>query len=110
MYNKFVNSTTKIRRVGASVQITSSAKVPTVLENQEFDSNILESLKTSLQRDFTNWSDVKDRWEKTFVLRQQELKQSDNTNLVLFLKEWPLYSHANAKDLVSLTMHMKLVA
>lgn len=75
---------------------------PKVPDNQEFDVDILNSIKTSLQRDFTNWTEVKDRWEKTFVLRHQDLKNSDHANILNFLKEWPLYSHALSKDLVSL--------
>lgn len=75
-----------------------------LLLDQEFDIDILSSLKTSLQRDFTDFNEVKDRWAKTFVLRQQELKKSSNKNVVEFLRDWPLYSHTNAKDLVILVI------
>lgn len=86
---------------GKSSQTASTDRGPKTLDNQELDLEILNSIKTSLQRDFSNWTEVKDRWEKTVVLRQRDLKNSDHANVIDFLKDWPLYSHAHSKDFVS---------
>lgn len=58
--------------------------------NTEIDESILISLKVSLSRDFSDWDAVKDKWQRTFLLRQKELKTSI-TNYE-FLRNWPLYS------------------
>lgn len=73
---------------------------PSEIHNQEFDVEILNSINTSLQRDFSDWIEVKDRWQKTFVLRRQELRNSDKLNAIEFIKDWPLNSQAKSKDLV----------
>uniref|UniRef100_A0A6P7GK58 Uncharacterized protein LOC114339860 n=1 Tax=Diabrotica virgifera virgifera TaxID=50390 RepID=A0A6P7GK58_DIAVI len=48
------------------------------------------------------------QWEKTFVLRHRDLKASSShdTNIVNFLKDWPLYSDANAKDLIDIDFRL----
>uniref|UniRef100_A0A6P7H2X1 Uncharacterized protein LOC114346295 n=1 Tax=Diabrotica virgifera virgifera TaxID=50390 RepID=A0A6P7H2X1_DIAVI len=107
LYNKYINSTTKIRKIENSSSAASSTDQPKIQDNQEFDEDILKSIKASLQRDFTNWEAVKDKWEKTFVLRHRDLKASSHdTNIVNFLKDWPLYSHANAKDLIDIDFRL----
>lgn len=78
--------------------MTDSTSQP--VASTEFDEAILQSLKASLARNFSNWDEVKDKWQRTFLLRRKDLKTSE-TNYE-FLKNWPLYTNAKAHELVSL--------
>lgn len=69
----------------------------------EFDESHLLTLKNSLSGDLSNWEDVKDKWQQTFLLRRKELKTSKD--IFEFLINWPLYVDARSKDLVS---HLEL--
>ncbi|XP_055916553.1 uncharacterized protein LOC129949246 [Eupeodes corollae] len=60
----------------------------------------LLAFKLSLSRESSDWDSVKDKWQRTFDLRQKELKTSQ-TN-VEFLIDWPLFTNAKAQDLINI--------
>lgn len=96
LYNKYINSVNKIRRCETSNVSQTSSVESTQQFSQEFDASILASIKTSLQREFSDWGEVKDKWQKSFPLRMSELKNDQSKTLTVFLKEWPLLNHSQA--------------
>ncbi|KAL7739878.1 hypothetical protein ACLKA6_003366 [Drosophila palustris] len=64
----------------------------------EVDSSIGIALKDSLNRDCSDWEEVKDKWCSTFHMRQSDLESMDP---IEFLKNWTRLSDARASDLVS---------
>lgn len=81
-----------------------TSQTPTTSTETETDDIISKSLKTLLSTDGADWGDVKDRWEKTFILRQNELKNTKSN--VEFFKAWPKYKDARASDLVSIKQYV----
>lgn len=67
-------------------------------ETVEFDESISMAIKTALQREINNWDEVKDKWQKTFLIRQKDFH---NLTIVEFLKAWPKFIHSQAPDLVN---------
>lgn len=61
------------------------------------DEDIALALKTSLNRDITNWEQVCEKWKKTFYMRQKDLKRLNNYD---FLTTWSKYSDSRAYELV----------
>jgi len=66
----------------------------------ENDYQFQEALKTVLNRDCADWQQVCENWEKTFVLRQKDLKQLDS---LTFFQHWTKFGHAKVFELVKLS-------
>ncbi|KAM7350821.1 uncharacterized protein ACRADG_009264 isoform 2-T2 [Cochliomyia hominivorax] len=73
-------------------------------EIAKFDESVLLSIKSSLANDVSNWDDVKDKWERTFKLRQKQLKSSEE--IYRFLSEWPLYSNVKCVELINIDFEL----
>ncbi|KAL7723263.1 hypothetical protein ACLKA6_013847, partial [Drosophila palustris] len=65
----------------------------------EVDSSIGIALKDSLNRDCSDWEEVKDKWCSTFHMRQSDLESMDP---IEFLKNWTRLSDARASDLINI--------
>lgn len=66
-------------------------------EITEVDETLSLCLKTSLQKDASNWDEVIDKWQKTFTFRKKDLSNYSNSN---FLQEWPILKDSRAPFLV----------
>ncbi|XP_067637305.1 uncharacterized protein [Eurosta solidaginis] len=105
LYGKYVNQRSKKRKSMCFEQNTPSPAsdntgAPT--ENDEvpeIDVTICRALKTSLSRSIADWNEVKDKWQKTFNLRQNDLKELTNID---FLQTWPKYTDSRAPELIYL--------
>ncbi|XP_058976925.1 uncharacterized protein LOC101889627 isoform X3 [Musca domestica] len=74
-----------------------------IYENIEVDESIASALKVSLNRDSADWSDVCEKWKKTFHLRRQELSE---LNSGAFLESWSKFSHQKAADLIQIDFEL----
>lgn len=63
----------------------------------EVDETLSLCLKSTLQKDASNWDEVIDKWQKTFTLRKQDLATRSNSD---FLQEWPMLKDSRAPFLV----------
>ncbi|XP_036329684.1 uncharacterized protein LOC118741818 [Rhagoletis pomonella] len=109
LYGKYVNQRSKKRKTiyleqntpsPASTKTNPSTKNYEVLE---IDFTICRALKASLSRSIADWNEVRDKWQKTFNLRQNDLKELTNID---FLQAWPKYSDSRAPDLIKLDFNI----
>lgn len=69
------------------------------MEDMEIDESIALGLKTSLSRGSTDWTEICDKWKKTYPIRQRDLKSMKSNE---FLQCWPKLLDSRAPDLVTL--------
>ncbi|XP_055907744.1 uncharacterized protein LOC129942723 [Eupeodes corollae] len=97
LYSRYANCRSK--RVKSSQSSCTTITNETPFVEDEVDMSISEAMKTSLSRDSSDWNLVKEKWKKTFSLRQKELKLMSNDE---FFKSWPKFCDARAPELIEI--------
>ncbi|XP_017464874.1 PREDICTED: uncharacterized protein LOC108358198 isoform X2 [Rhagoletis zephyria] len=109
LYGKYVNQRSKKRKTIYLEQNTpspASTKTNPSTKNYEVPEiyfTMCRALKASLSRSIADWNEVRDKWQKTFNLRQNDIKELTNID---FLQAWPKYSDSRAPDLIKLDFNL----
>lgn len=82
-----------------------AASISTVSQKLKFllltDTKPLEELKNWLFSNVLPWEGVVEKWNKTRVLRRDELRAGKSSLVASFVKEWPILKHPDAYVLIN---------
>ena len=100
LMSRYRNQRSKKSKCKSTASSTSCIEEDTscIEESDEVDATQGFAIKDALNRDYSDWDEVKDKWCSTFHMRQSDLDSMDS---IEFLKNWTRLSDARASDLVS---------
>ncbi|XP_070071409.1 uncharacterized protein [Drosophila takahashii] len=99
LFSKFKNRNHK----RSKMEIQHVTQKPSLDQMSEVDVSVGNTLKGYLNRSSSNWEEIKDKWQKTFTMRQNDLRQMEWEE---FFKSWSKLSHARAPELISIDFNI----